>query len=148
MIWLALLFVLIAGTLNKVINALLTDNGFILPMPKTTDGQKIWLPGILGNVILGGVGAVVSWGLYGPVSAVTIFGSGSSSAPSIALTLSALVGAVLVGAAGARWWSSEVDKKLLQTATGKAAAAKASPDVVAKIMAASPQKAFDIASSL
>jgi hypothetical protein len=101
----------------------------------------------LGNLILGGVGAVVSWGLYGPVSAFTIFGSGSSS-PSIALTLSALVGAVLVGAAGARWWSSEVDKKLLQTATGKAAAAKASPDMVAKIMAASPQKAFDIASTL
>lgn len=150
LIWAALGIILAAGAVGGIVNALLTDNGFILPRPKATDGDTIWLPGILGNLVLGGIGAAVSWGLYGPASTYVLLNSSGSSAAAqaVILTLSALVGGVLVGAAGARWWSSEVDKKLLKTATGKAAAANAAPGVVAKIMAASPQAAFDIASAL
>lgn len=149
MIWQALAIIVAAGAVGGIINALLTDNGFVLPKPKVSDTGTIWLPGILGNLILGGVGAAVSWALYGPVSAYVILGSsGQTTAQIVILTLSALAGAVLVGAAGARWWSSEVDKKLLQSAAGNAAAAKAAPEIVAKIMAASPQKAFEIAAAL
>jgi hypothetical protein len=150
LIWVAIAVILGAGAVGGVINALLSDNGFILPKPKTTaDGEIIWLPGIVGNLILGSVGAAVSWGLYGPVSTYVILNSsGQTATQGVILTLSALVGGVLVGAAGARWWSSEVDKKLLHSAAGKAVAANAAPDVVAKIMAASPQTAFDIAAKL
>jgi hypothetical protein len=150
LIWVAIAIVLGAGAVGGVINALLSNNGFPLPKPLTTpDGEKIWLPGILGNLILGSVGAVVAWGLYGPVSTYVILNSaGQTATQGVILTLSALVGGVLVGAAGARWWSSEVDKKLLHSAAGTAVAANAAPDQVARIMTASPQAAFDIASKL
>ena len=107
------------------------------------------MPGILGNLILGSVGAAVAWGLYGPVSTYVILNSaGQTATQDVVLTLSALGGGVLVGAAGARWWTSEVDKKLLHSAAGKATASKAAPDEAARMMAASPQGAFDLAHNL
>ena len=61
------------------------------------------------------------------------------------MTLSALVGAVLVGVAGARWLTNEVDKNLLKAAASEAAASPADPDKSKQIAMATPAEALRIA---
>jgi hypothetical protein len=112
--------VFVAGSVGGVANAVMTDNGFAFPKWENTNETKYLRPGWVGNVFVSGIAACVSWGLYGPFAATNIVGdNGSASPPS--LTLSAFVGAVLVGMAGARWLTSEVDKTLLRAAGANAA---------------------------
>ena len=102
-----------------MINGLLSDNGFILPRTEQLDQLRIVHPGFLGNILIGIVAAGLSWGLYGPLSMTPIF---SPLPVTESLTLSALVGAVVVGIGGARWITNEIDKKVLRVAASKAAA--------------------------
>lgn len=126
-----------------IINALSKDNGFILPKYEDASGNKIWRPGVIGNVLIGAVAALISWGLYGPFAEFIILPTPSTGEPNLAVA--AFVGAILVGVAGAKWLSSEVDKKLLKAA---AATDTPSPDAPSAIMAASPARALEIAQSL
>ena len=127
----ALMIVFAAGCVGGAVNALLSDNGFVLPRPETTSGMRIVRPGFLGNMLVGGVAAAISWGLYGPFAASFIAGGPVPlpGAPAIGVTLSALVGAALIGVAGARWLSNEVDKRLLRAAGAEASKAAPSDDM-------------------
>ena len=74
-----------------------------------------------GRVFVGAVAAVVSWGLYGPLSSYYIAVANgavqaSASKEPVGLTLATLVGAVLIGIGGARWLTAAVDEKLLRAA--------------------------------
>jgi hypothetical protein len=147
-IWNLLLIVCAAGGAGGIVNALLTDNGFILPRTETATQVKIIRPGVIGNIIIGAVAAGISWGLYGPFNLAVVFGATPPSAdplPQPYLTLAALVGAVLVGIAGAKWLTNEVDKKLLRAAAGEAAARPSKPDAAREIMLAMPADALSIA---
>lgn len=145
MLWL-ILIVMLAGGLGGVVNALLSDNGFILPKSAETNDGRIVRPGFLGNILIGGTAAAISWGLYGPFSAYPLFGDTSTdTSEPIFLTLSALVGAVLVGVAGARWLTNEVDKTLLRVAASQAAAGPEDPGKASKILTASPAQALNLA---
>lgn len=147
MIWTIIFIIFAAGAIGGVINALLTDNGFILPKYEDASGNKILRPGVVGNVLIGAIAAVISWGLYGPFASYLILPSKpTENDPS--LSLAALVGGVLIGIAGAKWLSNEVDKKLLKATAGAAAAGHSSTDASIKIMTASPAKALAIAQSL
>jgi hypothetical protein len=143
-LWILLLIVCFAGAIGGVINALLTNNGFIMPQSVEGDGAKIWRPGYVGNVLIGAVAAGISWGLYGPLAGAPIFGESTLGS----LAVSGFAGAVLVGIGGARWLSSEVDKNLLKAAASKAAAAQATPNASHQIAMASPAEAFKIAMAL
>jgi len=92
-----LVCVFVAGAIGGLVNALISQNGFFKWKTETVDGQTIWRPGILGNVIISGVAAGISWGLYGPFAAYYILG-GPKNEPEmvVGLTLSSFVGAVLV----------------------------------------------------
>lgn len=149
MIMLMLGIVCIAGAVGGLVNALLTDNGFMMPRWEDAATARIWRPGVLGNILIGLVAAGISWGLYGPLSATPVMG-GTSAAPAGApsLTLAGLVGAVLVGVAGARWLTTEVDKNLLRAAASQAASGQASPQAAAKILLASPAQALKITKGL
>jgi hypothetical protein len=150
-LWILLAIVCGAGAVGGVVNALLTDNGFILPHPENTEQGSIIRPGFLGNILIGAIAAGISWGLYGPFAASLIIGSGSETTPStplVGLSLSALVGAVLVGIAGAKWLTNEVDKKLLRAAASEAAAGQPIPEAARRIATASPAEALRIAKSL
>jgi hypothetical protein len=105
--WLCATLVSVSGAVGGVVNALLTDNGFILP----TRVKEIWCPGFLSNVMIGAFSAFASWSFYGSGSGLDISGAGTRT--QISLTFSALAGAFMVGVAGARWITNEVDKKLL-----------------------------------
>lgn len=153
-IWLMLLCVFLAGGIGGVVNAVLTDNGFLLPRTEPVDGgAAIVRPGWLGNVLVGAVAAVVSWGLYGPLGGYLVLGTpeavAASPAPGrVGLSLAALVGAVLVGVGGARWLSGEVDKSLLRAAAIRAAGAQPSAAAAQQIAVARPAQALQAARAM
>ena len=146
MIWIIFLIIFLAGAIGGIINALMTDNGFAMPKYEDASGNKIWRPGVLGNFLTGGVGAVISWGLYGPFPNFVIFPEPKQS--ELSITVATLVGAILVGVAGAKWLSNEVDKKLLKAAASAAATAKPSTDAPTRMMIATPANALKIAQEL
>jgi hypothetical protein len=105
--WYCVILISGSGAVGGVVNALLTDNGFILP----TKVKQIWCPGFLSNVLIGTFSAFASWSFYGSGAGLDVAGAGART--EISLTFSALAGAFMVGVAGARWITNEVDKKLL-----------------------------------
>lgn len=152
--WLMLLYVFLAGAVGGVINALMTDNGFLLPKHEDANGgARIFRPGYLGNVVIGAVGAVVSWGLYGPLSSYLIAGTAEAISATIrpervGLSLASLVGAVLIGVAGSRWLTSEVDKSMLKAAASHAAGLPPSAAASQQIAMATPAQALNIAKGM
>ncbi len=147
-----LLAVFVAGSVGGLINAILTDNGFILPRSENVDEKTtIFRPGYIGNVLIGGIAAMISWGLYSAAGSLVLFGPGSETAGSGAgagLSLASFVGAILVGVTGARWLTNEVDKKLLKAAASQAAGSTPSPAASRQIAMASPASALQIAKSM
>lgn len=138
------LIIFATGCLGGIVNALISDNGFMLPKTVISGEAKIWKPGFLVNLLVGGIAAFVSWGLYGPLSAAYIFSSAPADPSPVTptgLTLASVAGAILVGMGGARWLTNEVDKKLLQAAASNAANRAAEPQMAAQILMASPEQA-------
>jgi hypothetical protein len=116
-LWNLLGVIFLAGGVGGVANALLTENGFILPRWTDAAGIRALRPGFLLNAFVGGLAGAVSWGLYGPFASYYILGGGvgpGTPASSPGITLAGLVGAVLVGVAGARWLTNEAEKKVLR----------------------------------
>lgn len=151
--WMIVSVVCIAGGIGGVVNALMTDNGFILPSVVNIDsGAKVVRPGCLKNIIIGAIAAGISWGLYGPLANYFVVGTKEALTQNpttgYGLTLGSIVGAVLVGIAGARWLTNEVDKRLLRAAAIQAASGKTSLEASRKIALASPAQAFSIAKAL
>ena len=149
MIWQIFGILFLAGGLGGAINALMTDNGFIMPKWEDANGNKIWRPGVIGNVFIGAVAAIISWGLYGPFADFVFVGfSGPAPQREPNLTVAAFVGAVLIGVGGARWLSNEVDKKLLKATTTAALTGTGSAETAAKVMTATPAQALKIVQAL
>ena len=114
-LWKYMAIIFAFGAIGGIVNALLTDNGFILPKQEQQDNTKIIRPGFLVNIFVGGIAALVSWGLYGPFAAVFIIGGTNDlNVGATGLSLSSVIGGLLVGVGGARWLTNEVDKKLLR----------------------------------
>jgi hypothetical protein len=67
-VWTCLLLISIAGAAGGVINALLTDNGFILPRRES----GVWCPGFITNVLVGIAAAVISWAAYGSGASIDL----------------------------------------------------------------------------
>jgi hypothetical protein len=108
--------------MGGVVNALLSDNGFVRPQWRRT----VWCPGFITNVLLGAVAAFISWALYGSGAGVDV--GDVSERNLISLRFSALAGAFVVGIAGAKWLTNEVDKKLLKESVKVAGAKKLTPE--------------------
>jgi hypothetical protein len=106
--WTCAILISAAGGLGGMVNALLTDNGFVLPRKR----GEIWCPGFLANVLVGAAAAVSSWAFYGSGAAIDL--GNVTERMAVSLRLSALAGALLVGIAGAKWITNEVDKRLLK----------------------------------
>jgi hypothetical protein len=141
--------VMFSGAIGGMVNALVSENGFVRPSEEAAGGVVIIRPGFAGNMLLGAVAAFISWGLYGAFSSVVIWGSltGMGTAD-ISVSIASVSGAILIGMGGARWLTNEVDKKLLRTAASIAAAAEPSFDDSQSIATASPAQAFQIAKKM
>src|SRR6185312_8169116 len=118
--WTGALLITVAGAAGGVINALLTDKGFILPRRM----RGSWCPGFLSNVLIGGFSAFFSWAMYGSGAGIDL--AQATARAEISLRFSALGGAFLIGVAGARWITNEADKTLLKEGI-KIAATKTIP---------------------
>ena len=141
--------IMLSGAIGGIVNALVSDNGFIKPSEETAGEVTIIRPGFAGNILLGAVAAFVSWGLYGAFSNAVLFGTTSGiGTDDITVSIASIAGALLVGIGGARWLTNEVDKKLLRTAAATAAASKSSFDDSQKIAIATPAQAFNIAKKM
>lgn len=137
--WICVLLISLAGMIGGTINALLTDNKFI--MPKLKNG--ILCPGFLSNVLIGTVSALLSWALYGSGASIELAKATATTRQDISLTLPALAGAFLVGMAGTKWLTNEVDKRLLKESVKEAAKKDISPDKCDKIMMQSPRQILE-----
>jgi hypothetical protein len=137
--------ILASGALGGIVNALVSDNGFIKPSEEIAEDMVIVRPGFAGNIVLGAIAAFISWGLYGAFANSIVYGPAPNGSGEITISLSALAGALLVGIGGARWLTNEVDKKLLRSAAAYAARSGASTEEAKRISRASPIQAFNIA---
>jgi len=144
-LWIILCVVFAAGAVGGAINALLADNGFIIRpfMERRVQGAHIIHPGFVGNVLIGAVAAVVSWGLYGPFASMDLL-----EREALSLTPSTFASSILVGVAGAKWLTSEVDKRLLRVAASQAAKGRSSPETSAQILISSPAEALRMTKKL
>jgi hypothetical protein len=141
--------VMLSGAVGGIVNALVSDNGFIRPSEETAGDVTIIRPGFAGNILLGAVAAFMSWGLYGAFSNAVIWGANTGiGTDDVTVSMASIAGAVLVGIGGARWLTNEVDKKLLKIAAVTAAASKPSFDDSQKIARATPAQAFNIAKKM
>jgi len=115
--YLVLLCLLAAGFLGGVLNALFENEGFIKWKTESlNDGRRIFRPGFLGNIIVGGIAAVVMAALYGPLGIAQISGT-------FQLDLRTFVGGILSGIGGAKLltqqanrWYDEATKKQTEEA--------------------------------
>jgi hypothetical protein len=146
-LWDALGIVCAGGAVGGLVNAFGANQGFGLPKTIDEGGARIWKPGGLGTVLVGAFAAGVNWGLYGPFSSYLMYGT-SPANQSIGVTLAALVTAALIGYAGARWLTNEVDKKFLRTAAEVGAAADPSSKAAAMMATATPEGCLEIASKM
>jgi hypothetical protein len=122
---------------QRVVNALLTDNGFILP----TRVKDIWCPGFISNVLIGTFSAFASWSFLGSGAGLDVSGAGQRT--QMSLTFSALAGAFMVGVADARWITNEVDKKLLGESVKVAAKMQISAVECDKLVSGPPKQMLE-----
>jgi hypothetical protein len=137
--WICALLITTAGAVGGIINALLTDNKFFMPRLK----NGIICPGFISNLLIGATSAFSSWSFYGSGAAVDIAKSTATARQEISLTFSALAGAFLVGVAGAKWLTNEVDKRLLKESVKEAVKKDIPQKKCEEITQQSPRKILD-----
>jgi hypothetical protein len=135
--WMCASLISLAGAIGGVVNALLTDNGFILP----TRRSSVLCPGFISNVLVGAFAAFSSWAFYGSGASVEL--TQLSERTQISLRFSALAGAFLVGVAGARWITNEADKMLLKQSVKEAAKKTIRSEDCEKLLNASPRRLLE-----
>jgi hypothetical protein len=119
--WWCASLVCIFGGLGGVVNALVSDNGFALPRRQS----GVLCLGAIANVLTGALAAFSSWSFYGAGAGIEL--GDKSLRTVISLKFSVLAGAFLVGVAGAKWITNEVDKRLLKESVKVAASSEKMP---------------------
>jgi hypothetical protein len=136
--WYCALIITSAGAIGGVVNALISDNGFILPRLK----KGILCPGFMTNVLIGALSAFSSWSFYGSGASIEL-ARVTGTRKDISLTFGAIAGAFLVGVAGAKWLTNEVDKKLLKESVKEAATKDLTVAECEKIIQQQPLKILE-----
>ena len=138
--------ILLTGAVGGAINAFISDNGFALPCEENVNNVIIYRPGFIGNIMIGAIASLITWGLSGSYSGTMLLGPGAGiGTDNLGISISTLASSLLVGIGGARTLTNEVDKSLLKTAAVTAAAANKSLDEAQKIAVSTPAQAFNIA---
>ncbi|MEO6325597.1 MAG: hypothetical protein ABIQ65_13320 [Thermoanaerobaculia bacterium] len=109
MIWLIFGLVFFGGCVGGLSNAVIAGG---LEMPHRDSKANVWHPGWFGNVLVGGVAAVVFWGLYGSLAKASVFGPPPAV---ITFSVAEFVGSIVSGIGGARLLTVEVDRKILKS---------------------------------
>ena len=104
-----ILAVFAAGCMGGLANAAIAGE---LQLPHKDPEARVFRPGWIGNVVVGGLAALVFWGLYGPMSGVVLIGPRDPGAVAAALRVSELFGSLLTGVGGGRLLSAAVDRRI------------------------------------
>jgi len=130
--------VVVLGGLGSLVSAFVGDSGWHLPMRD----QGIFRPGYLGNMLVGALAALASWGMQ---KAAILIGS-----PVASLTFSTadMASALVIGFGGASWFKSQIEKVILQRAAVVAASRTGDPMAASQIAAASPMEALRVANAM
>ena len=87
--------IMLSGAVGGIINALVSDNGFVKPSEETAGEVTIIRPGFAGNILLGAVAAFISWGLYGAFSNTVLFGTATGvGTDDITVSIASIAGAL------------------------------------------------------
>lgn len=135
--WICALLIAVSGALGGVLNALVSDNGFLVPHRK----RGIWCPGFISNVLFGAFAAFASWSFYGSGAGVDL--ADLSTRTEISLRFSAIAGAFMVGLVGAKWLTSEADKMLLKESVKVVSRARLPPEECERLVQGSAEQVLD-----
>jgi len=112
MLWLMILAVFVAGCVGGSIPLLTNRQRFgSRGLVYEKKACSTWFPGSLGHVLVGGVAAVVFWGLYGPLGEGAILGGDPNSTGDAKLSLANLMGSVVVGIGGPDWLQAQAERR-------------------------------------
>ena len=100
-----------AGCLGGLTNAAMVGE---MRLPHIDREAKVYRPGWLGNVLVGGVAAVVFWGLYGPMADAIVVGPADPNAMAATLRVSELFAGIVTGIGGGRLLTFAVEKQMSQ----------------------------------
>jgi HAMP domain-containing protein len=139
-IWAILGCIAAAGAVGGFVNAVIGGAGGTgrLLMPQVIQPQGVFQLGFIGNVGLGAVGAVLTWGLYGPLKDSVMIGARAGVGIPANLTVTALVGAALTGAGGAKLITSQIEKDVLRQTAVTAAVIPADANLAVQIVSSRP----------
>jgi hypothetical protein len=109
--WSIIILLFIAGCVGGLTNAAIAGE---LKLPHKDSEARVYRPGWIGNILVGGVAALVFWGLYGPMAAAVVIGPQDASTLEPILRVSELFAALLTGVGGGRLLTAAVDKQMSQ----------------------------------
>jgi len=99
------LLVATLGGIGGLANCLVAGE---LCLPHIDRSAKVWRPGLIGNIFVGAVAAVVVWGIYGPLASFNIISGNLTQA---SLTIAQLLSSLLVGLSGGRILTTLAEKQ-------------------------------------
>lgn len=120
-----------AGAIGGIVNGVMADKGLVLPGKMLVEGIPVWRLGVLGNILIGAVAAFVAWALYGSGGVDLMDPPSNIKMPALTVGFS-----VLIGIAGPKYITDQLDKNILKKST--AMAMNADPTTKQHIMEASP----------
>ena len=135
-----LVIIAVCGAVGGFVNVFIGDSGLHLP----TIEQGIFRPGYMGVVIVGLVAAVGAW-LATQTSSLT---GNMTPSPPVALRLSELSTAIIVGFGGARWFKSEAETTIFRKTAAVAAGKSADSDAAATIASGTALEALSAANRM
>jgi hypothetical protein len=133
--WSCASLIIAAGAIGGLVNALISNNGFVLPRRV----KGVLCPGVLSTVFIGAFAAFASWAFYGSGADLDVTDANAL----IHLRFSAVAGAFLVGVVGAKWITNEADKRLLRESVNVAAAKSIPKEKVPEIVSGSPLQVLE-----
>jgi hypothetical protein len=130
--------IVLMGSLGSLVSAFVGDNGWHLPM----NDHGIFRPGYLGNMLVGALAALASWGMQ---KAAVLIGT---SAGAMNFSTADMANAIVIGFGGASWFKSQLEKVILQKAAVVAASKPGDAEAASQIATSSPMEAFKAASNM
>ena len=130
--------VILMGGLGSLVSLFIGDNGWHLPMID----QGVFRPGYLGNMLVGGLAALASWGM---LQAAVLIGAKHDA---LVFKTSDMSNAIIVGFGRASWFKSQIEKVILQKTAAVAAGKPSDPGAAGQIASATPMEALRVANNM
>lgn len=131
-------WIVLMGGLGSLVSGFVGDSGWHLPV----NDHGIFRPGYLGNMLVGGLAALASWGMQ---KAAILIGS-----TPVVLTFSTadMANAIVIGFGGASWFKSQIEKTILQKTAVVAASKQGDVVAAGQIATSTPMEALKVASGM